>query len=68
MEDTGEKILVTNFGNQIEDGQIVTELVELGNLYPKLSEGKSEGQLNLYHRTTKKTQEFVVPGTSVSSG
>lgn len=54
MGDTREKTLATNFGNQIADGQVVTDLVELGNLYPKSSVGKAGKQLNLHHRTYKK--------------
>ena len=50
MGDTGEKTLTANFGNQIADRQIVTKLVESGNLYPKSSVGKAERQLNLYHK------------------
>ena len=41
MVDTGVKTLATHFGNQILDGQIVIELVELRNLYPNSSEGKA---------------------------
>lgn len=47
MGDTGEKALATNFGKQTADGQVVTELVPLGNLYPKSSAGKAERQLRL---------------------
>lgn len=68
MVDTGVKTLATHFGNQILDGQIVIELVELRNLYPNSSEGKAGRQLNLCHRTPKRAQKFVVPGTSVIRG
>lgn len=68
MGDTGKKILATHFGNQIVDGQIVIELVELRNLYPKSSEGKADRQFNLYHRALKRAQKFVVPDTSVIRG